>query len=187
MSAEFHEFGHAISVAFEANVAYTIVIQLSRIVWAPINAWIVDERARVMAALSETPSFNKRAFEKLLFGVLERSKGRARRMNQGCIIAAFIAATVSILLLCLLPFFPHVQIDIAVAILFYFLLFGPIAVGVASILVLNILARREMKDKSRQNDQMIELFRADIQNTLSKSLGALQELIKSELSKPPAS
>src|SRR5258707_13551416 len=80
--ASVHEFGHALGAAFEANLAYSIVIRLGNFSGATLISWVYSERMRVIPAMSETPTFDESKFTSRLLHVRDGYLVAIRTLNR---------------------------------------------------------------------------------------------------------
>jgi hypothetical protein len=157
-AAPIHEFGHFLSISFEANLAYSVVIRLGNFTGSSIFAWTEREMLRVIPALSETPLFNERTFTRELEDVRKKFRGYIEILNTVCVGWAVLAALCDACMLATMPFHPATLVGQWDVIIAAALLLGAVPVGLLGVVFLNWRARVTMRDDSKAFDKMIELL-----------------------------
>lgn len=180
MAAEFYHLAHAIAVAFEANLAYSVVVNLGNLAGASINSWIDNERVRVVPAMCETPSFDEAAFVRDLEKVRDKYSKRISSLTWWCLRGAFGAAGVAAALLILMPFFPHVHVDPLWVVVGSVALFGSIGAGIGGMLYLHRRAGSEMRAQSKVHDAAIALFKQAPADRIAAATDAFLKRLEAE-------
>lgn len=174
------ELGHLFSVAFEANLVYTLIIEFGRDGDAQINAWTEKELLRVIPALSETELFDADKFRKNIEQVRDTYRPRIAALHFLCMRWSIVSAVLAVLLLVAAPY--HEQYLVAVEHVpgIVIVLFGAIPIGFFGALLLRMIARDEMRNHSKVHDAVIELMQKTPTERVEKARAALRKRLDEE-------
>jgi hypothetical protein len=136
-AAPLGDFGHAISISFEANIAYSALVQFGDFKWSPLSRWLTSKKSALVGNLSETPTFDYPSE----IGAVERTYScyieRIHAIASGWAIFAAIA---DVLILILMPFHSDYWITGRCAAEYAVFLFFAVPFGAGGIFAIHIMS-----------------------------------------------
>ena len=157
-AAPLHEFSHLFGVSFEANLAYSLIIEFGRNGMAAIDDWTDEQMLRVIPPLCENSNVDVKKLETNITAVRFDYRKHIGLLNQVCIVWAAVATIADILLLALAAYHFEISVpfDCWFVTLFTFL-FGPVFFGFLLAMLCRVYARYRMKQHTKFYDELIKI------------------------------
>lgn len=156
-SSPLSEFGHALAIAFEINIGYSILLRLGKFATSRIQGWVDSEKLRIIPPLAEDQGFNPGNVHKQLDAFEVSGAKWIVGCNRIAIAWALAAACASVVLLtAVLPFYSEFEISAWQALLASLALMGATPVGIIAWVIIQICVRSKMKKYAEAHNILIE-------------------------------
>jgi hypothetical protein len=169
-TAELDGFASAFECSFAINLLYSLLLNFGSFSGQRIDSWADDERLRIKAALTETPTFDAARFETKVNSLKALWGGLIKYSNIVVIVWGVLAAISSILLLIIgVGFYGEVLVSAPIAMRVAAVLFGAIPPGLLVCAIWHLCARFNMRGLSREWNNAIEYIKKAPAETIAEA------------------